>query len=117
MLLEYLWSTSILRLTCSRARRKGRELQAKSAERSSRAVNDGRVVAAEVMNDAHELGTRDHFEWALVALARVALAGDDRTGPVVLVLVHQTDLGLLVISKGGGKVQLYLLSVLNLKLK
>ena len=69
------------------------------------------------MNDAHELGTRDHFERALVALARVALAGDDRTGPVVLVLVHQTDLGLLVISKGGGKVQLYLLSVLNLKLK
>ena len=64
-----------------------------------------------------EVGARYHFERRLVALASVALAADDRTEPVLLVLVLQTNLGLLVISQGGGKVQLNLLLVLNFKLK
>ena len=64
-----------------------------------------------------EVGARYHFERRLVALASVTLAADDRTAPVLLVLVLQTNLGLLVISQGGGKVQLNLLLVLNFKLK
>ena len=95
---EHLWSAFILRLTCSRAGRKGRKLQTKSADRSYGAVNDRRVVAAavEVLSEqVYEVGTRYHFEGALGALACVALAGDDRTRPVLLVLVHQTNLGLL----------------------
>ena len=74
-------------------------------------------MTVDVKYNVIEVGARYHFERRLVALASVALAADDRTAPVLLVLVLQTNLGLLVISQGGGKVQLNLLLVLNFKLK
>ena len=74
-------------------------------------------MTVDVQYNIFEVGARYHFERRLVALASVTLAADDRTAPVLLVLVLQTNLGLLVISQGGGKVQLNLLLVLNFKLK
>ena len=74
-------------------------------------------MTVDVKYNVIEVGARYHFERRLVALASVALAADDRTAPVLLVLVLQTNLGLLVTSQGGGKVKLNLLLVLNFKLK
>ena len=74
-------------------------------------------MTVDVQYKIFEVGARYHFERRFVALASVALAADDRTAPVLLVLVLQTNLDLLVISHGGGKVQLNLLLVLNFKLK
>ena len=65
---------------------------------------------------ACEVVASHHFE-RRIPLARMAFAGDDRTSSVLLVLVNQLDLDLLFKSEAGAKIQLYLLLVLNFKLK
>ena len=87
----------IKRLTCCRAGRVGRKLQAKRADRCSDALNSSRVMAIEALKGhACDVCTLYHFEWALVALACVALAPDDRTRLVHFILMDHFNLGLLV---------------------